>query len=144
MRRNNWGDTIYLGCLLSGGLLCLIAVIGCYCHIYLTIARDRGDSNISGDARIANKMAVLVFPYDSQPVNASFKSFVLQIAIHMACCIPVAAVGFGALIDHPILGVHGAKLLLVLIYPLNALADPFLYALLTHQFRRDLYLLLDR
>lgn len=62
----------------------------------------------------------------------------------MACVLPVGAAGAGALAGHPLVQVGGAKLLLVLVYPLNALADPFLYAILTHQFRKDICLLLSR
>lgn len=69
---------------------------------------------------------------------------IFQIGVHMACCLPVGIAGAGALSGHSIIDVNGAKLLLVLVYPLNSLADPFLYAILTHQFRKDFCLLLAR
>lgn len=61
MRRQNWIDTLYLSCLLCGGLFCLFAVIGCYVHIYFTLAKDSSNCTTrSGDASVANKMAILV------------------------------------------------------------------------------------
>jgi hypothetical protein len=37
-----------------------------------------------------------------------------------------------------------SKILLVFFYPLNSCANPYLYAILTAQYRRDLYLLLSK
>lgn len=41
-------------------------------------------------------------------------------------------------------GVTDSKILLVFFYPLNACCNPYLYAILTKQYRRDLLLLLSR
>ena len=43
----------------------------------------------------------------------------------------------------PLINVSKAKVLLVFLYPLNSCANPYLYALLTRQYRRDLLLLLE-
>ncbi|CAG7818237.1 unnamed protein product, partial [Allacma fusca] len=40
--------------------------------------------------------------------------------------------------------VTDAKILLVFFYPLNSFCNPYLYAILTKQYRRDLFLLLHR
>lgn len=69
MRRQNWVDTLYLSCLLGGGLFCLFAVIGCYVHIYFTLAKDSSNCTTrSGDASVANKMAILVCMIHLDPI----------------------------------------------------------------------------
>lgn len=44
----------------------------------------------------------------------------------------------------PLINVTRAKILLVFFYPLNSCANPYLYAILTKQYRRDLFILLAR
>lgn len=74
---------------------------------------------------IAKKMALLVFT-------------------DFACWAPIAFFSLTALLGYPLIGVTRSKILLVFFYPLNSCANPYLYAIMTAQYRRDLFLLLAR
>lgn len=45
---------------------------------------------------------------------------------------------------YPLIDVTKSKILLVFFYPINSCANPYLYAILTAQYRRDLFLLLSK
>lgn len=61
MQRKNWIDTTYLSTILLTGVMSLACIIGCYSHIYITLARDARHCPIkAGEAKVANKMAILV------------------------------------------------------------------------------------
>lgn len=47
-------------------------------------------------------------------------------------------------IGYPLINVTHSKILLVFFYPLNSCANPFLYAILTKQYRRDFFILTSR
>lgn len=49
-----------------------------------------------------------------------------------------------ALANYPLIDVTESKILLVFFYPINSCANPYLYAILTAQYRRDLFLLLSK
>jgi hypothetical protein len=49
-----------------------------------------------------------------------------------------------ALAGYPLINVTKSKILLVFFYPLNSCANPYLYAILTAQYRRDLFQLLSK
>lgn len=77
------------------------------------------------DMTIARRMALLVF-------------------VDFVCWAPIAFFGVTALVGQPLITVTQTKILLVFVYPLNSCANPYLYALLTRQYRRDLLNLLAR
>lgn len=60
------------------------------------------------------------------------------------CWIPVAFFGLTAMAGYPLIDVTKSKFLLVTFYPLNSCANPFLYAILTKQYRRDFFILISR
>lgn len=45
---------------------------------------------------------------------------------------------------YPLIDVTKSKILLVFFYPINSCANPYLYAILTAQYRRDLFSLLSK
>jgi thyrotropin receptor len=49
-----------------------------------------------------------------------------------------------ALAGYPLIDVTKSKILLVFFYPINSCANPFLYAILTAQFRKDFFMLLAK
>jgi hypothetical protein len=49
-----------------------------------------------------------------------------------------------ALAGYPLIDVTKSKILLVFFYPINSCANPYLYAILTAQYRRDFFLLLAK
>ncbi|KAH8244034.1 hypothetical protein KR032_012469 [Drosophila birchii] len=120
-------DTVYLiaimGC--NGVAFSIIAV--CYAQIYLSLGREtrQARQNNPGELSVAKKMALLVFT-------------------NFACWSPIAFFGLTALAGFPLINVTKSKILLVFFYPLNSCADPYLYAILTSQYRQDLFTLLSK
>ncbi|XP_078493276.1 thyrotropin receptor [Ciona intestinalis] len=70
------------------------------------------------DARVAKRMAVLVFT-------------------DFACFFPICFFSLFALAGLPLLSMSTAKVLLITCFPFNACCNPFLYAILTKSFRND-------
>lgn len=119
-------DQAYLvSLLLTNGLAFLIIVV-CYTQIYLSLGQDtrRGGSS-NNEMTIAKKMALLIFT-------------------DFACWAPIAFFGLTALAGYPLIDVTRSKILLVFFYPLNSCSNPYLYAILTAQYRRDFFMLLYR
>ncbi|KAG8234364.1 hypothetical protein J437_LFUL013252 [Ladona fulva] len=143
---------IYVTLLLVINGLALILISACYGNIYYVIRKNSQErqnregasnsqqpeqgspklggrtnvtSHTSSDATVAKRMALLVFT-------------------DFACKAPIAFFGLTAMGGMPLIDVTQAKILLVFFYPLNSCANPFLYALLTKQYRRDLFTLLSR
>ncbi|RUS72581.1 hypothetical protein EGW08_019667 [Elysia chlorotica] len=79
----------------------------------------------SNDATIAKRMAILVMT-------------------NFICWAPIAFFGLTASFGFPLIDITNSKILLVFFYPFNSCANPFLYAILTKQFRKDVFILLGR
>ena len=79
----------------------------------------------SNDATIAKRMAILVLT-------------------NFICWAPIAFFGLTASFGYPLIDITNSKVLLVFFYPFNSCANPFLYAILTKQFRKDVFILLGR
>ncbi|KAM7360991.1 leucine-rich repeat-containing G protein-coupled receptor 1 [Cochliomyia hominivorax] len=120
-------DTVYLVAImgLNGAAFFIIAI--CYGQIYLSLGEEtrHAHGNSRGEMSVAKKMALLVFT-------------------NFACWAPIAFFGLTALAGYPLINVTKSKILLVFFYPLNSCADPYLYAILTSQYRQDLYTLLAK
>ncbi|XP_030376013.1 lutropin-choriogonadotropic hormone receptor [Scaptodrosophila lebanonensis] len=120
-------DTVYLiailGC--NGVAFSIIAI--CYAQIYLSLGQETRHArpNHPGEMGVAKKMALLVFT-------------------NFTCWAPIAFFGLTALAGYPLINVTKSKILLVFFYPLNSCADPYLYAILTSQYRQDLSALLSK
>ncbi|XP_046990869.1 thyrotropin receptor-like, partial [Schistocerca americana] len=126
MEARRAGDVAYLVVLLAGNGLAFLMVAVCYAQIYASLGRDtRHAAPRSGELTVANKMALLVFT-------------------DFACWAPIAFFGLTAVAGYPLIDVTRSKILLVFFYPLNSCANPYLYAILTAQYRRDLVILLAR
>ena len=79
----------------------------------------------SNDATIAKRMSILVLT-------------------NFVCWAPIAFFGLTASFGFPMIDISNSKILLVFFYPLNSCANPFLYVILTKQFRKDVFILLGR
>uniref|UniRef100_A0A182P438 G-protein coupled receptors family 1 profile domain-containing protein n=1 Tax=Anopheles epiroticus TaxID=199890 RepID=A0A182P438_9DIPT len=104
-----------------------VVIVVCYAQIYLSLGketRQAARSAHSGEMTVAKKMALLVFT-------------------NFACWAPIAFFGLTAIAGYPLIGVSKSKILLVFFYPLNSCANPYLYAILTVQYRKDLFSLLS-
>lgn len=97
----------------------------CYSHMYRSIRGNHQSLASHSDATVAKRMALLVFT-------------------NFACWTPIAFFGLTAVAGYPLISVTHSKILLVFFYPLNACTNPYLYALVTQQYRRDLFILLSR
>ncbi|CAH2048850.1 unnamed protein product, partial [Iphiclides podalirius] len=124
------GDAVYQGSLFLTNAVAWVTIVVCYVQIYRSLGGGgecyggRGAA-AAAERRIANKMALLV-------------------GTDLLCWAPVAFFGVTALAGAPLVDVSHGKVLLVFFYPLNACANPFLYAILTKQYRRDLITLVAR
>lgn len=121
-------DVIYLVSIMAVNGFAFFIIAICYARIYLSLGKETRQvaRNASrGEMSAAKKMALLVFT-------------------NFACWAPIAFFGLTALAGYPLIDVAKSKILLVFFYPLNSCADPYLYAILTAQYRRDLFVLLSK
>lgn len=109
---------IYLMFLLGLNLLAFVVILFCYVKVYLFIRGSNAWN--SGDSRVARRMAILVFT-------------------DFLCWFPIALVALSAVFKNPFISdLWVSKVITIFIFPLNACANPFLYAIFTKQFRKDL------
>ncbi|XP_016659101.1 lutropin-choriogonadotropic hormone receptor-like [Acyrthosiphon pisum] len=127
MDNSSFADKVYLFSLLTFNGIAFVVICACYAKMYSSIrgGREAVASVARSDMTVAKRMALLVFT-------------------DFACWAPVAFFGLTALAGYPLIDVPKTKILLVFFYPLNSCANPYLYALLTQQYRRDLFVLLSR
>uniref|UniRef100_A0A8C6D8V1 Thyrotropin receptor n=1 Tax=Moschus moschiferus TaxID=68415 RepID=A0A8C6D8V1_MOSMO len=114
----------YIILVLLLNIVAFIIVCACYVKIYITVRNPHynpGDK----DTRIAKRMAVLIFT-------------------DFMCMAPISFYALSALMNKPLITVTNSKILLVLFYPLNSCANPFLYAIFTKAFQRDVFILLSK
>ncbi|MCJ8738697.1 hypothetical protein PDJAM_G00038730 [Pangasius djambal] len=115
---------VYVMLLLILNVLAFVAVCACYVRIYVTV-RHPASVPDSADARVAKRMAVLVFT-------------------DFLCMAPISFFAISAALRQPLITVSHAKVLLVLFYPINSCANPFLYAFFTKSFKQDFFVLTSR
>ena len=109
---------IYLILLLGLNLLAFVIILFCYIKIYLFIRNSQAWN--SGDSRVARRMAILVFT-------------------DFLCWFPIALVALSAVFEYPfITDLWISKVITIFVFPVNACANPFLYAIFTKQFRKDI------
>ena len=127
MEKIKTSDLSYLATLLAFNGMAFIVICTCYGRMYYSIrgGQDAVAALTRSDMTVAKRMALLVFT-------------------DFACWAPIAFFGITALCGYPLIDVPKTKILLVFFYPLNSCANPYLYALLTQQYRRDLFVLLSR
>ncbi|XP_046710402.1 follicle-stimulating hormone receptor isoform X2 [Silurus meridionalis] len=115
---------VYIMLLLFLNVLAFMAVCACYVRIYVTV-RHPASVPDSADARVAKRMAVLVFT-------------------DFLCMAPISFFAISAALRLPLITVSHAKVVLVLFYPINSCANPFLYAFFTKSFKQDFFVLTSR
>ncbi|XP_006881077.1 PREDICTED: follicle-stimulating hormone receptor-like [Elephantulus edwardii] len=115
---------LYIVSLLMLNVLAFVVICGCYAHIYLTVRKPNVSSS-SSDTKIAKRMAILIFT-------------------DFLCMAPISFFAISASLKVPLITVSKSKILLVLFYPINSCANPFLYAIFTKTFRRDFFLLMSK
>ncbi|XP_076599101.1 lutropin-choriogonadotropic hormone receptor [Chaetodon auriga] len=95
----------------------------CYVLIYLAV-RNPELPRRSADTKIAKRMAVLIFT-------------------DFLCMAPISFFAISAAFKVPLITVTNSKILLVLFFPINSCANPFLYAIFTKAFRKDAHQLMS-
>ncbi|ETE71729.1 Thyrotropin receptor, partial [Ophiophagus hannah] len=117
-------DQAYIIIILLLNIVAFIIICACYIKIYITVRNPQYKSG-DKDTIIAKRMAVLIFT-------------------DFLCMAPISFYALSAVISRPLITVSNSKILLVLFYPLNSCANPFLYAIFTKAFRRDIFILLSK
>ena len=117
-------DVAYVVSILVVNGVAFLCICGCYINMYCKV-RGSHTNVRNNDAKIAKRMAMLVFT-------------------NFACWAPIAFFGLTASAGIPLIDITHSKILLVFFYPLNSFANPYLYVIITKQFRKDLYILLGK
>ncbi|XP_014341995.1 thyrotropin receptor isoform X2 [Latimeria chalumnae] len=115
---------VYVICVLMLNIIAFIIICACYIKIYITVRNPHYKSG-NKDTKIAKRMAILIFT-------------------DFICMAPISFYALSAILNKPLITVTNSKILLVLFYPLNSCANPFLYAIFTKAFRRDVFILLSK
>ncbi|KAM8832563.1 thyrotropin receptor [Spinachia spinachia] len=115
---------VYILLVLVLNILAFLVICACYFKIYCAVHNPHYRSG-SKDTNIAKRMAVLIFT-------------------DFLCMAPISFYAMSAALDRPLITVSNSKILLVLFYPLNSCANPFLYAIFTKAFRGDIFILLSK
>ncbi|XP_055479057.1 lutropin-choriogonadotropic hormone receptor [Psammomys obesus] len=115
---------VYILSILILNVIAFVIICACYIRIYFAVQNpDLMATN--KDTKIAKKMAVLIFT-------------------DFMCMAPISFFAISAAFKVPLITVTNSKVLLVLFYPVNSCANPFLYAIFTKAFQRDFFLLLSK
>ncbi|KAM9316823.1 lutropin-choriogonadotropic hormone receptor [Gastrophryne carolinensis] len=114
----------YIIIILVLNVLAFIIICACYIKIYIAVQNPELTPT-NNDTKIAKKMAVLIFT-------------------DFTCMAPISFFAISAAFKVPLITVSNSKILLVLFYPVNSCANPFLYAIFTKAFRRDFFLLMSK
>ncbi|XP_045778149.1 follicle-stimulating hormone receptor [Maniola jurtina] len=106
----------YVAALLTINGLAFLVLLGCYLKMYCAIRGSQAWN--SNDSRIAKRMALLVFT-------------------DFLCWSPIAFFALTAALGARLVSLEQAKVFTVFVLPLNSCCNPFLYAILTKQFKKD-------
>lgn len=106
----------YVVALLTVNGVAFLVLLGCYLKMYCAIRGSQAWN--SNDSRIARRMALLVFT-------------------DFLCWSPVAFFALTAAAGSRLVSLEQAKVFTVFVLPLNSCCNPFLYAILTKQFKKD-------
>uniref|UniRef100_A0A146LLJ9 Leucine-rich repeat-containing G-protein coupled receptor 6 n=4 Tax=Lygus hesperus TaxID=30085 RepID=A0A146LLJ9_LYGHE len=115
----SWSLTYVVFLMFINGLAFLI-LMGCYLKMYCAIRGSQAWN--SNDSRIAKRMALLVFT-------------------DFLCWSPIAFFSLTAAFGLQLVSLEQAKVFTVFVLPLNSCCNPFLYAILTKQFKKDCVLI---
>lgn len=97
-----------------------VILMGCYLKMYCAIRGSQAWN--SNDSRIAKRMALLVFT-------------------DFLCWSPIAFLSLTAVFGVHLINLNQAKVFTVFVLPLNSCCNPFLYAIMTKQFKKDCVLI---
>ncbi|CAH0561146.1 unnamed protein product [Brassicogethes aeneus] len=110
------GSLTYVVFLMFINGIAFLILMGCYLKMYCAIRGSQAWN--SNDSRIAKRMALLVFT-------------------DFLCWSPIAFFSLTAAFGLQLVTLEQAKVFTVFVLPLNSCCNPFLYAILTKQFKKD-------
>ena len=109
-------DKIYIGSLLTINVIGFCVILLSYSVILFTFWQSPAANRRKGDRfRLICRLSPLIIT-------------------DLICHVPLAIVGYAALSDNFLVSINEAKWLIVILYPLNACANPFWYTLYTKNF----------
>lgn len=114
------GSLTYVVFLMLINGVAFLILMGCYLKMYCAIRGSQAWN--SNDSRIAKRMALLVFT-------------------DFLCWSPIAFFSLTAAFGLQLVSLEQAKVFTVFVLPLNSCCNPFLYAILTKQFKKDCVLI---
>ena len=114
--KSSTGAFAYVGGLMLMNGFAFLIIMACYINIYCAIQGSHAWN--CNDSRVARRMSLLVFT-------------------DFACWAPIAFFGLTSAFDLHLISMYGAKVLTVFVLPVNSCANPFLYTILTKQFKKD-------
>ncbi|XP_069098192.1 follicle-stimulating hormone receptor-like [Pleurodeles waltl] len=114
----------YIVFILVLNVCAFFTICASYIGIYLTV-RNPNVVSSNSDTKVAKQMAILIFT-------------------NFFCMAPISFLGILASLNIPLLTISKSKILLVLFYPINLCANPFLYAIFAKTFRRDFFILMRK
>ncbi|NXS29248.1 LSHR protein, partial [Pomatostomus ruficeps] len=114
----------YILLILVLNVIAFAVICACYIKIYIAVQNPELVA-ANKDTKVAKRMAILIFT-------------------DFTCMAPISFFAISAAFKVPLITVTNSKILLVLFYPVNSCANPFLYAIFTKAFRRDFFLLLSK
>lgn len=112
-------DKLYLELILCINILAFGYIVFNYVSVYCMVAGTSTPTAHTQDMAIAKRMAILIIT-------------------DFLCWAPTILFGVTAAADKPLISISVAKIFLVIFYPINAFANPFLYVFLTKMFRKDM------
>lgn len=118
LRASTVGDRIFVMGLILIKALTFIFLLASYLRMYNLIIAQKSKANFH-ERRIAKRMALLVLT-------------------DFVCYAPIVFFALTAYLGLPLISLSNAKIFTVLFYPLNSVANPYLYVISTRQFKCDL------
>ncbi|XP_072032881.1 uncharacterized protein [Amphiura filiformis] len=116
------GAKAYISGLMLLNGFAFIIIMACYISIYCAIQGSHAWN--CNDSRVARRMSLLVFT-------------------DFACWAPIAFFGLTSAFKLDLISLYWAKVLTVFVLPVNSCANPFLYTILTKQFKKDCRVILQ-
>ncbi|KAG9336659.1 hypothetical protein JZ751_003006, partial [Albula glossodonta] len=115
---------VYIVSVLAFNIIAFVVICTCYIKIYCMVQNPHGNFR-NDDTIIAKRMAILIFT-------------------DFLCMAPISVFALSAVLNKPLITISNSKILLVLLYPINCCANPFLYAIFTKVFHGDVIILLSK
>lgn len=110
-------DKLYIGGLVVINLIGLVIVVAFYMRIYCVLRRSPAANSTSADRKL-------------------IRSILLLTVVDFLCWAPLSVVTLTAVFDIELINTSVAKWFVVLVFPINACCNPFLYAIFTKKFRQ--------